>query len=64
MNRHKLRLKRERRKKRAAERAAAARPIIDGQTLLKIFERRLDEVFGTVRNPLIAGLKIKSKNKV
>jgi hypothetical protein len=64
MNKHKLRLKRERRKKRAAERAAAAQPIIDGTILLKMFDQRLDQVFGKVSNPLIVGLSVKTKNKV
>jgi hypothetical protein len=61
-SKYKIRLKRERRKKRAADRVVAAQPpIITGQTLIKMFEQRLDALFGQVRNPIIAGLNTKPK---
>jgi hypothetical protein len=63
MSKYKLRLKRYRRKKRAVRRAAALQPIIDGQTLIKMFEKRLDALFGQVRNPIRAGLQARSKTK-
>lgn len=67
MNKAKQRHRREKRlAKQAAEKAVALSqlPIIDGQTLLKMFEQRLDKVFGQSRNPLLAGLKAKSKIEV
>jgi hypothetical protein len=66
MNKHRQRHRREKRlAKRTADKVTTSgQPVIDGNTLIKLFEQRLDEVFGKVRTPILAGLNTKLKNKV